>query len=188
MLGRPIPFSSSSLTRVASVNRGGGWVNFCSGINFLTASTSPSRMVGNNPLPSGDSFSKEDLDLLNKFEDNYDNLTKYIDKQDLNSYMNFIVENLFAANKYFNDEAPWNKKSETKRLNTIIYVSLEIIRKISIMLYPIIPSSSLKVLKIFNIEEKDISFDSIKYHNKLIPNNKIDKIDILFKKIDSKND
>ena len=56
------------------------------------------------------------------------------------------------------------------------------------MLYPIIPSSSLKVLKIFNIEEKDIKFSSIKDHNKLISNNKINKIDILFKKIDSNND
>ena len=102
--------------------------------------------------------------------------------------MNIIVENLFAANKYFNDEAPWNKKSDIKRLNTIVYVSLEVIRKISIMLYPIIPSSSLKALKIFNIEEKNISFESIKNHNVLIPNDKINKIDILFKKIDSKND
>jgi methionyl-tRNA synthetase len=102
--------------------------------------------------------------------------------------MNFIVENLFAANKYFNDEAPWNKKSDIKRLSTIVYVALEVIRKISIMLYPIIPSSSLKVLKIFNIEEKDIKFASIKDHNKLISNNKINKIDILFKKIDSNND
>ena len=56
------------------------------------------------------------------------------------------------------------------------------------MLYPIIPSSSLKALKIFNIKEKDINFDSIKNHNQLIVNNKISKIDILFKKIDNKND
>ena len=56
------------------------------------------------------------------------------------------------------------------------------------MLYPIIPSTSLKVLKIFNIEEKDIKFNTIKNHDELISNDKINKIDILFKKIDSKND
>jgi len=42
--------------------------------------------------------------------------------------------------------------------------------------------------KIFNIQEKDINFDSIKNHNQLIINKKINKIDILFKKIDNKND
>ena len=139
-------------------------------------------------IPKKDSLAKEDLSLLNSYKDNFDKLIDYIDNQDLNSYMNFIVESLFAANKYFNDQEPWNKKSDTLRLNTIVYVSLEIIRKISIMLYPIIPSSSLQALKIFNIQEKDIKFDSIKNHNQLKFNNKINKIDILFKKIDNKND
>ncbi|SVB87092.1 uncharacterized protein METZ01_LOCUS239946, partial [marine metagenome] len=139
-------------------------------------------------IPKKDFFTKEDLILLDRFKDNFNKLINHIDNQDLNFYMNFIVESLFAANKYFNDQAPWNKKSDIPRLNTIVYVSLEVIRKISIMLYPIIPSSSLKALKIFNIKEKDINFDSIKNHNQLIVNNKINKIDILFKKIDNKND
>ena len=75
------------------------------------------------------------------------------------------------------------KKSDIKRLNSIIYVSLELIRKISIMLYPIIPGTSLKILKIFNIDEKQIEFASIKEHEKLIKNMKINRISILFKKI-----
>ena len=90
-------------------------------------------------------------------------------------------------NKYFNDQEPWKKKSDIKRLNTIVYVSLEIIRKISILLNPIIPKTSLKVLEIFNLKQNDLVFDSIKNHESLISKNKIKKIDILFKKIE-KND
>ena len=75
------------------------------------------------------------------------------------------------------------KKNDKKRLNTIIYTSLELIRKISIMLYPIIPSSSIKSLGVFNIKEKDILFDTIKEHKYLKSNSKIDRVDILFKKI-----
>ena len=79
------------------------------------------------------------------------------------------------------------KKSKIIRLNTIIYTSLELIRKISILLYPVIPNSSLKALSIFNIKENDIEFKSIK-NNEFIKSNKIlTKIDILFNKID-KND
>jgi len=80
---------------------------------------------------------------------------------------------LFDANKYFNDQEPWKKKSDIKRLNTIVYVSLEIIRKISILLNPIIPKTSLKVLEIFNLKQNDLVFDSIKNHESLISNNKI---------------
>ena len=101
-------------------------------------------------IPEKNKFEKVDLILLNKIADNVNSLRSYIDKQELNLYTNFIVDCLFDANKYFNDQEPWKKKSDIKRLNTIVYVSLEIIRKISILLNPIIPGTSLKVLDIFN--------------------------------------
>ena len=80
------------------------------------------------------------------------------------------------------------KKDDISRLNTIVYTSLEIIRKISYMLYPIIPESSLKALKIFSIEEKKIELSSIENHNYLKAGDKINKIDILFKKIEKNHD
>ena len=92
---------------------------------------------------------------------------------------------MFSANKYFNDQEPWKKKEDLIRLNTILYVSLELIRKISIMLYPIIPNSALKALKIFNITEDSINFNSVKNHEILKINDKINKISILFKKIEN---
>ncbi|MDA7552382.1 methionine--tRNA ligase, partial [Candidatus Pelagibacter sp.] len=140
----------------------------------------------NLKIPNKDIFSDEDLKLLNKFTDNIDKLRNEIDNQNLNFYINFIIERLFDANKYFNDQEPWKKKDDVKRLNTIVYVALELIRKISIMLYPIIPDSSKKVLSIFNMHDK-IDFGSIKTHDSLKENNVINKIPILFKKIE-KND
>ena len=119
--------------------------------------------------------------------DNINTLRSYIDNQELSIYSNFIIDCLFEANKYFNDQEPWKKKSDVVRLNTIVYVSLEIIRKVSILLNPIIPDTSLKVLDIFNLKQKDINFDTIKDNKFLKPNSNIKKIGILFKKID-KND
>ena len=60
--------------------------------------------------------------------------------------------------------------------------------RISYLLFPIIPESSLKALKIFNLEEKDINLSSIERHEFLIKGDKINKIDILFKKIEKIND
>ena len=56
------------------------------------------------------------------------------------------------------------------------------------MLYPIIPQSSLKALKIFDINEDEIQFSTLENHNYLKNNSSINKIDILFKKVDKKND
>ena len=111
-----------------------------------------------------------------------------IDNQDINFYIDFIVNSLFEANKYFNDQEPWKKKDDSIRLNTIVYTTLEIVRKISYLLYPIIPESSVKALKIFDLKEKDIDISSIEHNDFLIKNKKINKIDILFKKIEKNND
>ena len=137
-------------------------------------------------IPSNVIFQKEDLEILDKFKINLDIIREKIDNQDLNYYVNFIINSLFEANKYFNDQEPWNKKEDIIRLNTIIYTSLEIIRKISFLLYPIIPQSSIKALKIFDIIENEIIFSSISNHDYLKSKNILNKIDILFKKIENK--
>ena len=56
------------------------------------------------------------------------------------------------------------------------------------MLYPIIPDTSLKVLKIFDLKDKDIVFSSISKHDFLKLDSYINPIDILFKKIEKKDD
>ena len=133
--------------------------------------------------PNQFKFNSDDLKVLDEFKVNFEKLVLNIDNQNINFYVNFIQEQLFTANKYFNDQEPWKKKLDINRLNTILYTSLELIRKISIMLYPIIPDTSLKVLGIFNISENDVDFNSIKNNEILKTNNKLNKISILFKKI-----
>ena len=139
----------------------------------------------NLEIPQKVKFNQADLNVLDVFKSNFNKLIDYIDNQDINSYVNFIVDQLFSANKYFNDQEPWKKKTDLIRLNTIVYVSLELIRKITILLYPIIPESSLKVLKAFEITENKINFNSIKDNEYLKPKLKINKIGILFKKIEN---
>ena len=139
-------------------------------------------------VPEIKNFNEDDLKILNKFTENLPIIRIEIDKQNINFYINFIVNALFEANKYFNDQEPWKKKDNKDRLNTIVYTALEIIRKISIMLYPIIPNSIEKALKIFNLNSTDINLESIASHNNLKSGSSLKKIDILFKKIEKNKD
>ena len=139
-------------------------------------------------VPKDIEFQNDDLIILNKYKDNLTNIRKKIDNQDINFYIEYIVNSLFEANKYFNDQEPWKKKDDLTRLNTIVYTTLEIVRKISFLLFPIIPESSLKALKIFDLNENDIILSTIENNEFLIKGNKINKIDILFKKIEKNND
>ncbi len=128
-------------------------------------------------------FNKDDLDVLIPFED-LNKIRNLIDNQNINEYMNFLIESLFTSNKYFNDQEPWKKKNDKIRLNTIVFTALELIRKISILLNPVIPETSLKVLKIFSIDEKNLNLDSLANHENLKEGISLNKINILFKKIE----
>ncbi|MDB4827581.1 methionine--tRNA ligase [Candidatus Pelagibacter sp.] len=139
-------------------------------------------------IPAEIKFLDEDLLILNKFKDNLDNIRFKIDDQNINFYIDYIVNSLFEANKYFNDQEPWKKKDDLTRLNTIVYTTLEIVRKISFLLYPIIPESSLRALKIFDIDENKIKLHTITNNEYLSKGNNLNKIDILFKKIEKNND
>ena len=139
-------------------------------------------------IPDNKIFNKDDLLILNRFSDNLSKIRNEIDKQNINYYIDFIVSALFEANKYFNDQEPWKKKDDKDRLNSIVYTALEVIRKISFLLYPIIPTSIEKAIKIFNLKPSDINLESIVLHNYLKSGNNLNKIDILFKKIEKKDD
>ena len=139
-------------------------------------------------IPAKIDFQSDDLKILNKFQENLDTIRSKINEQNINFYIDFIVNSLFEANKYFNDQEPWKKKDNLIRLNTIVYTTLEIVRKISFLLYPIIPETSLKALKIFNLLEKDIKLETISNNEFIIKGNMINKIDILIKKIEKEND
>ncbi len=138
-------------------------------------------------IPEKIKFENDDMKILNEYNQNLNKLRNAIDNQNINYYIDYIVNRLFEANKYFNDQEPWKKKDDVIRLNTIVYTTLEIVRKIVFLLYPIIPESSLKALKIFNLKEKDIIFESIGNNEFLKKGNNINKIDILFNKIEKGN-
>ena len=139
-------------------------------------------------VPEKIKFENDDIKILDEYSQNLDKLRSEIDNQNINYYIDYIVNRLFEANKYFNDQEPWKKKDDKIRLNTIVYTTLEIVRKVTFLLYPIIPQSSIKALKIFNLEEKDVIFQSIGNNEFLKKGSAINKIDILFNKIEKEND
>jgi methionyl-tRNA synthetase len=110
------------------------------------------------------------------------------DKQDLNIYLKKVIEFSFNANKYFNDLEPWAlKKTNIKRMNSILYTIVTQIKNISILLSPIIPISSDKILDIMNLKKEDRLLKSINNNNIFNHDLEFKKTSILFKKIENDN-
>ena len=104
--------------------------------------------------------------------------------QDLNSYIKSVIDISFLTNKYINDEEPWKlKKNNIEKMNNILHLSLEQIAKISILLNPIIPVATTKVLEALKIDSKFRNLSFLEGKNILPNNTQISELNILFKKI-----
>ena len=64
------------------------------------------------------------------------------------------------------DQAPWTlKKTDTTRMQDVLYVITLITIKCSVLLQPVIPSSIDKVLNIYNLSLKELDLVNIKDFN-----------------------
>ena len=72
-------------------------------------------------------------------------------------------------------------------METILYVISEQIKNISILLNPIIPIATEKILGMMNINKSDIKIESINTKNVINHNKELKDLKILFKKIENDN-
>ena len=141
-----------------------------------------------NKIPVSKKKSNIDNKLLDNLYNNIPNLIELMNKQNLNEYIKIVVNFSFEANKYFNDSEPWAvKKKDPERMNTILNTIIHQIKNISILLYPIIPSSIIKVLNTINLEMKDIKISNIQNYDILNHNTELKNLEILFTKIENDN-
>ena len=139
----------------------------------------------NSCIPNCKNFFKEDQIIFESINKKVPELKKLIDKQELKQYMKEVINFSFEANKYFNDLKPWDlKKGNIERMNAVIYTILNQIKSISILLYPVIPGSSEKILNCLGVDKMDFNIDCLLDTNYLKMGNKIKKPGILFKKIE----
>ena len=139
-------------------------------------------------IPNYKNLSKEDEIITKNLTNKIPDLQNLMNKQDLNQYIKEVINFSFSANKYFNDLKPWDlKKVNIERMNAVIYTVLNQIKSISILLYPIIPDSTQKVLDCLGVPKNEFNLDCLLNLKYLKMDLSIKKPGILFKKIENDN-
>ena len=141
-----------------------------------------------NKIPYSTKLNDSDKTLLNNLKNSLPKLQNLMDNQNLNEYIKAVVRFSFEANKYFNDSEPWIvKKSDPERMNAILFTIVDQIKNISILLNPIIPNATNKVLAMINISNENIKIDNIKNEKTLNHKKELGELEILFNKIENDN-
>ena len=80
-------------------------------------------------------------------------------KIEINKILENIISLVEEANIYIDSEAPWNlKKTDPDRMLEVLYALLEVLRYITIMLQPFVPSSANKMLDQLGINKEERLF------------------------------
>ena len=169
--------SLKSLENCINSDLANNFGNLCQRVFSFVKNNCNKKVQKNNVL------SDQDKNLIKETNKLTKNLRIEMDNQNLNSYMKSTISISFLTNKYINDEEPWKLKTiNYKKMNNILHLSLEQIAKISILLNPIIPLATTKVLDALKIPTGSRNLSFLDGKNILPDLIEINDLNILFKK------
>ncbi|MBG1231581.1 methionine--tRNA ligase [Aestuariivirga litoralis] len=75
--------------------------------------------------------------------------------------MDVIWKVVAEANRYFAGEAPWGlKKTDPAKMETVLYVTAEVLRRVGLLVQPYVPQSAAKLLDALAVPQEERSFAS----------------------------
>ena len=170
--------SLKSLENCINSDLANNYGNLCQRVFSFIKNNCENKVKKTKNISDADKNLIEQTKLLTK------DLRNEMDNQNLNNYIKSVINISFLTNKYINDEEPWKfKKNNIEKMNNILHLALEQIAKISILLNPLIPNASTKVLDALNISNELRNLSFLRGKNILPDKIKIEELDILFKKI-----
>lgn len=128
-------------------------------------------------------FDADDQHVLDELNEKFQAYRDEISNVHIKRGLQIWLELTMLANNYFNRSEPWKLiKTNRKRCNNKIFVSLKIAQYLTLMLYPYVPSGANDVWKTMFSEEISGDFDDLLSMN----NFSINKGEPPFHKLDLK--
>ena len=136
----------------------------------------------NSSIPEPINLQEEYKHMIDDFKERLILLDKMISKQDITGYIKNVWELISVSNKFFNDKKHWElKKNNEDEYKNVLFVTANLIKQIGILIYPVMPDTSKKILEILNI--KDVH-DFHEINSVSLSGIKLNDISPLFPRID----
>jgi len=115
-------------------------------------------------VPQPGTFTDEDQALLDNAYAILPVARTAMDQQLIHKYLDRVWQLLGEADRYFASQEPWAlKKTDTDRMDTVLYVTAEAVRVAAILAQPVMPECCGKLLDLLAIAEKDRGFDQLEF-------------------------
>jgi methionyl-tRNA synthetase len=121
-------------------------------------------------VPEPGAFSDADKTILAAADAMIGTARDHMKTQQLHQVLNAVWAVVADANRYFASEAPWAlAKTDPQRQGTVLYVTAEILRCVSIMAQPFMPSSAAKLLELLGVRPEERSFYELNGTKRIAP-------------------
>jgi len=100
-----------------------------------------------------------------------------------------VISLVKAGNKFFNDTAPWKlaKEGKTAELGGILYTCCEILRIVSILIYPVLPNKARELRQVLGQDDTTLNIENAETFFVLRPGTKIELKEPLFPRLEVKD-
>ncbi len=136
-------------------------------------------------VPSIGNIKKEEEKMIEKIYSYPQKIGSCIESFKFRDAINTLIDLARLGNKYLAETEPWKliKTSESKKVETIMNISIQICGILTVVCEPFLPNTSKKLKKQFNLQ--NINWNEINKKNPII-STKIKKSDLIFRKIEDK--
>ncbi|WP_255835597.1 methionine--tRNA ligase [Kordiimonas sp. SCSIO 12603] len=167
-LMREVPFGNDGdFSRQSFVHRANA--DLANGLGNLSQRTL--SMIHKNceaKLPAPGELAAEDTELLSGIEAVLETVRGHMDKQAFHLALEAIFAQAAAADRYITTQEPWKlRKTDTARMETVLYVLAEAIRMLGILIQPIMPEAADKLLSQISVTNR--GFDQLNEAGRLQP-------------------
>ncbi|MGA0383465.1 MAG: methionine--tRNA ligase [Flavobacteriaceae bacterium] len=155
--------------------------------NFVNRVVVLTQKYYEGQVPQPQVFSAEDRALLEEIKNLPSQLSQAFEQFKFRESAQIFMGLARSGNKYLADQEPWKLiKTEPSRVQTILYVALQVAAALAHLGEPLLPYSSKKLKEMLNLKADTLSFESISAANELIvPNHQLGTSQLLFRKIEN---
>ena len=105
-------------------------------------------------VPQPGDLTEADESLLSLARGTLETARRHVDTQSLHLYVDACWKVLTEANRYFSAQEPWKlKKTDPERMATVLWVTIEVVRIVSILIQPVMPESAGRILDLLGVAE-----------------------------------
>ncbi|MFT5672044.1 MAG: methionyl-tRNA synthetase [Polaribacter sp.] len=155
--------------------------------NFINRVVVLTNKYYNGIVPAPNDFSEIDEDVLAAIKEFPLTIGKSIERYRFREASQELMSLARLGNKYLADEEPWKViKLDEERVQTIMYVALQISAALAVVSEPFLPFSATKLKNILNIDAS-LSWEDVTENTVLLAaTHQINKAELLFSKIEDK--